>query len=96
MVTATPEIHQIFSIPLVELEERRRGFKKLNAAYRALTNESRTKEGPSHFDQWGGAMKQSLLRMDSLAAEVATAKPLAERLSAETREKEVSHSYCNA
>jgi hypothetical protein len=78
-------------MPLVELEERRRGFAKLNAAYKALTDEFWTEEGPSHFDLWSRAMKPSLLRMDSLAAEVATAEALAERLAAEEREKEVSH-----
>jgi len=83
----------MFSIPLVELEERRRGFAKLNAAYKALTDEFWTEEGPSHFDIWGGAMKQSLLRMDSLAAEVVPAESLAERLATEAREKEVSHQY---
>jgi hypothetical protein len=40
-------------------------------------------------------MKQSLLRMDSLAAEVATAESLAEKLAIEAWEKEVSHQYCN-
>jgi len=40
-------------------------------------------------------MKQSLLRLDSPAAEVATAESLAERLAAEAREKEVGHRYCN-
>jgi len=85
----------MFSIPLVELEEQRRGFAKFNAAYKALTNEFWKEEGPSHFDIWGGAMKQSLLRMDSLAAEVTTAESLAERLAAEARE-EVSHQHGTA
>ena len=40
-------------------------------------------------------MKPSLLRMDSLAAEVATAESLVERLAAEAQEKEVSHQYGN-
>jgi hypothetical protein len=52
-------------MPLVELEERRRGFAKLNAAYKVLTDEFWTEEGPSHFDLWSRAMKSSLLRMDS-------------------------------
>ena len=85
----------IFSIPLVELEERRRGFTTLNAAYKALTDEFRTEEGPSHFDLWGRAINQSLLQMDSLAAEVATAESLAERLAVEAREKAVSHQCCD-
>jgi hypothetical protein len=33
----------------------------------------------------------SLLRIDSLAAEVATAESITERLAVEAREKEVSH-----
>jgi len=82
-------------MPLVELEERRRGFAKLNAAYKALTDELWTEEGPSHFERWGVVMKQPLLRMDSQAAEVATAESLAERLATEAREKEVGHRYCN-
>ena len=80
---------------LVELEERRRGFAKLNAAYKTLTDEFRTEEGPSHFDLWSRAMKRSLFRMESLAAEVATAESLAEKFAVEAREKEVSHRYCN-
>ena len=80
---------------LVELEERRRGFAKLNAAYKALTDEFRAEEGPSHFDIWGKSMKESLLRMEALAAEVATAESLAERFAVETREKEVSHRHHN-
>ena len=67
----------------------------MNAAYKALTDEIWTKEGPSHFERWGVKMKQSLLRLDSPAAEVATAESLAERLAAEAREKEVGHRYCN-
>jgi len=79
-------------MPLVELEERRRGFAKLNAACKALTDEFWTEEGPSHFDIWGKAMKQLPLRINSLAAEVAPAESLAERLATEERE-EVSHRY---
>ena len=67
----------------------------MNAAYKALTDEFCTEEGPSHFEKWGGVMKQSLLRLDSSAAEVATAESLAERLAVEAREKEVSHRYYN-
>jgi len=85
----------VFSIPLVELEERRRGLAKLNAAYKALTDEFGTEEGPSHFDIWGEAIEHLSLRIDSLAAEVTTAKSLAERLAPEAREKEVSHRYGN-
>jgi hypothetical protein len=78
-------------VPLVELEERRRGFAKLNAAHKALTDEFWTEEGPSHFDLWGGALQ----RMGSLVAEVAAAEAIAKRLASEAREKEVSHRYCN-
>jgi len=81
----------MFSIPLVELQERRRGFAKLNAAYKALTDEFWTEEGPSHFDIWGEAMKQLPLRIDPLAAEIAPAQSLAEKVAAEERENEVSH-----
>jgi len=68
----------VFSILLVELEERRRGFAKLNATYKALADEFWTEEGPSHFERWGVAMQ----RMD---AEVATAESLAKRMAAETQ-----------
>jgi len=85
----------MFLISLVELEERRRGFAKLNAAYKALANEFWTENGPSYFDLWGRAIAPSLLRMDTLAAEVATAEPIAERLAAEARGKEVSHWHYN-
>lgn len=57
------------------------------AAYKALTDEFWTGEGPSYLDQWGRAMKLSLLRIDSLAAEVATAESTAERLATEAREE---------
>ena len=82
-------------MPIVELEERKRGFEKLNAAYKALRDEFWTEEGPIHFDLWGMAAEQSLLRMESLAAEVATAESLAERLAVEAREMEVSHRCYN-
>ena len=72
---------------LVELEERRRGLEKLQAAYKALADEFWTEEGPSYFDQWGRAMEMPLSRIDSLAAEVATAESIAERLAVEEREK---------
>jgi len=75
---------------LVELEERKRGFAKLNTVYKALTDEFWTEEGPSHFERWGMVMKQSLQRMDT---EVATAESLVERLATEAREKEVSQQY---
>lgn len=74
----------VYPISPVELEERRRGLAKLNAAYKALTDEFWT------FDQCGGDIKESLLRMDSLAAEVATVESIAERLAIGEREK-VSH-----
>jgi len=83
----------MFSIPLVELEERSRGFAKLNAAYKALTDKFWTEEGPSHFDIWGEAVKQLPLRIDSLTAEVAPVESLAESLAAEAREKEVGHRF---
>ena len=74
-------------MPLVELEERRRGLKKLQAAYKTLTDEFWTEEGPSYFDRWGRAMEVPLSRIVSLAAEVATAESIAERLAVEEREK---------
>ena len=95
MVQLPLEIHFIFSMPIVELEERKRRFEKLNAAYKALRDEFWTEEGPIHFDLWGMAAEQSLLRMESLAAEVATAESLAERLAVEAREMEVSHRCYN-
>ena len=64
---------------------------KLKAAFEGLTDKFRTEGGPNYFDQWGEAIKLSLLRNDSLAAEIATAKSLTERLAVEAREKEVSH-----
>ena len=84
-------MYLVFSIPLVELEERRRGFAKLNAAFKILTDEFWTEEGHTYFDRWGRAIKLSLLRIDTLAAEIATAASTAERLAIEAREKEVSH-----
>ena len=92
MVPETPRGTFDILNTLVELEERRRGFAKLTAAYKALTDEFWTEEGPIHFDLWGRATKQSLLRMVSLAAEVAAAESLAERSA---REKEVSHRCCD-
>ena len=83
-------IHWIFSISLVELEERRRGFAKLTAAYKTLKDKFWTKEGPSYLDHWGGAMEPSIMRINSLAAEIATAESIAERLAIKGRE-EVSH-----
>ena len=85
----------MFSIPLVELEERRRGLEKLQAAYKALTDEFWTEEGPSYFDLWGRAIKTSVLRIHSLSVDIGTAESLAERLAVEEREK-VSHWYSNA
>ncbi len=81
----------MFSIPLVELEERRRGFAKFKAAYKALTDEFSTEEGPNHFDRWGRTMNLSFRRINTLAAEIAAAESIAERLAVEAREEEVSH-----
>ena len=80
-----------FSIPLVELKERRQGFEKLQAAFKSLTDKLWTGEGTNYFDQWGKVMRMSLPQNDSLAAEIATAKSLTERLAASAREREVSH-----
>lgn len=70
----------ISSIPLVELDERSRGLEKLQAAYKKLTDELRPKEGPNYFEEWGRAMGPSLLRIDSLAAELVSAEATAGRL----------------
>ena len=91
MVTETPLDTMEFTISLVELEERRRGFAKLNAAYKSLKDIVSPEEGPSYFDQWSRAMKPSLLRISSLAAEIATAECT---LAVDIRE-EVSHRYSN-
>ena len=80
----------MLSIPLVELEERRRGLEKLQAVYKALTDEFWTEEGPSYFDRWGRAMKSSVSRIYSLSVDTRTFESLAERLAVEEREK-VSH-----
>ena len=82
-------------MPVVELNERRGGFEKLKAAFKALTDKLCTEGGPNYFYQCGRAMKLLLLQNDSLAAEIETAKSLTERLAVEAREKEVSHRYCN-
>jgi len=74
---------------LVEVEERKRGLEKLQAAYKALTNEFLT-EGTSHFARWGRTVEMLYPRIDTLAAGVATAESIAERLAVEARE-EVSH-----
>ena len=81
----------MFSIPLVELNQRKGGFEKLKAAFKALTDNLWTEGGPNYFDQCGRAVKMSLPQNDSLAAEIETAKLLTERLAVEVREKEVSH-----
>jgi hypothetical protein len=60
--------------------------------YKALTDELLTEGGINHPDLWGGA----ILRIDSLAAEVATAESLTKRLAAEAQEKEVRNLHCNA
>jgi hypothetical protein len=77
----------VSSIPLIEVEERKRGLEKLQAAYKALTDEILTEDGPSYFDQWGRTMKMSLQRLGPPAAEVATAESIAERLAVEAREE---------
>ena len=83
-------VYSVFSVPLVELEERRRGLEKLQAAYKAWTE-----EGPSYFDLWGSAIKTSVSRIHSLSVDIGTAESLAERLAVEEREK-VSNWYSNA
>ena len=60
------------------------------AAYKALSDEFWTEEGPNHFDRWNRAMAPSVLRIDPLAAEIAAAESITERLAVEAREKEVS------
>jgi len=75
---------------LVEVEERKRGLENLQAAYKALTKEFRAVEGTNHFSQWGRTVEMSLPGINALAAEVATAESIAERLAVEARE-EVSH-----
>ncbi len=74
-------------MPLVELEERRRGFAILDAAYQALRDILGTEGGPNIFDIWGRGITPSFLRINALAAETAAA----ERLTVIAREKEVSH-----
>ena len=85
----------MFSIPFVELEERRRALEKLQVAYKALTDEFWTEEGPSYFDLWGRAIKTLVSRIHSLNVDIGTAESLAERLAVEAREQ-VSHWYSNA
>jgi len=87
MVTATPLGTFCVLNTLVEIEERRRGLEKLQAAYKTLSNEFWTEEGTDHFDQWGTRVEMSLRRTDSLATEVATAESSAERLAVEEREE---------
>jgi len=70
----------------VEIEERRRGLEKLQAAYRTLSNEFWTEEGTDHFDHWGSRVEMLSRRTDSLAAEVTTAESGAERSAVEERE----------
>ena len=82
------------SIPLAELEERRQGLERLQAAYKALADEFWTEDGPSYFDRWGRAMKMPLSRIGPLAAEAAAAESIAESMAVEAREK-VSHWYSN-
>ena len=91
MVTATILDAIELTVFLVELEERRRGFAKLKAAYKSLEDIVTLEEGTSYFDQWARAMKPSLLRISSLAAEIATAECT---LAVDVRD-EVSHHYSN-
>jgi len=72
---------------LVEIEERRRGLEKLQATYKALSDEFWIEEGISYFDQWGSRVEMSLRRTDSLAAEVTVAGSSTERLAVEEREE---------
>ena len=85
----------MFLVPLVELEERRRGLEKLQAAYKALTDEFWTEEGPSYFDVWGRNIETSVSRIYSLSVDIGTAESLAERMAVKAREQ-VSHRYSNA
>jgi len=71
---------------LIEVEERRRGLEKLQAAYKALSNEFWTEDGTDYFGQWGSKVEMSLRRTDSLAVEVTAAESSAERLAVEERE----------
>jgi len=66
------------------------GLEKLQVAYKALSNEFWTEDGPSCFDQWGKIMEMSQRRIETSTAEVATAESIAERLAVEARE-EVGH-----
>jgi len=87
MVTATSLGIFDILITLVEVEERMRGLEKLQAAYKALSNEFWTEDGTDYFEQWGSRVEISLRRADSLAAEVTTAESSAERLAVEEREE---------
>ncbi len=78
-------------MPLVELEERRRGFAKLHAAYKVLRDRLGAEGGPIYFDVWGGRITPSFLRINALAAETATAESITERRAVIARETEVSH-----
>ena len=72
---------------LVEIEERRRGLEKLQAAYKALSNEFWTEEGTSYFDQCGSRVEMSLRQTDPLATGVTTAESSTKRLADEEREE---------
>ena len=79
-------------MPLVELEERRRGFAKLNAAYKALRDRLMGEGGHlNYLVAWGRGSKPSILQINALAAETATAESITEKLAVIALEKEVSH-----
>ena len=75
---------------LVELEERRRGFAKLHAAYKVLRDKLGEERGHNYFGVWGRRITPSFFRINALAAETATAESITERLAVLAREKEVS------
>ena len=85
----------MISTSLVELAERRQGFAKLNKAFKALGDEFWTEGGPTHFDLWGIVMEPYFLQINSLTAEIITAKSLTKRSAVEAWENEVSSLYCN-
>lgn len=75
---------------LVELEERKRGFAKLHAAYKVLRDNLGAERGPNYFGEWGRRITPSFLRINALADETATAESITEGLVVIAREKEVS------
>ena len=80
-------------MPLVELEERKSGFTKLDAAYKALAGELGVGEYLNRFGTWGKEVQLLVEQTESLAAEVATAESVAKKLASEAREKGVSRCY---